>query len=143
MEPLAKNEEIEYEKRQNIVKLMLLPAWDLLKEMVNSVQELEESVEEAIRETIKENPQDSKELEKFIPINEISQKVLEEKVKAQFDTSRTFGIELNGKDKDGYNEIEDKVTNRVKAEVSEEKAIKNSVKPREKAGKQKNRVDED
>ena len=78
-----------------------------------------------------------------MPINEISEKVLEEKAKTQFDTSRTFGTELNGKDEDGYNKIEDKVTKSVKAKVSEEKAMQKSAETREKGGKQKTRVDED
>ena len=138
MEPLAGNSE----KTQNVVKLMLLEVGSLLKNMLNAEPE-PETVEEAIKQTIEKNPQDSEELEKLMPINKISQKVLEEKANIQFDTSRTFGIELNGKDEDGYNKIEDKVTKSVKAEVSEEKARENSAKAREKGGKQKTRVDED
>ena len=142
MEPLAKNEEKAFGQRQNVVKLILLQVGALLKDMVNSTPEAE-TVEEAVRQTIKENPQSSKELEKFMPINEISEKVLEEKAKTQFDTSRTFGTELNGKDEDGYNKIEDKVTKSVKAKVSEEKAMQKSAEAREKGEKQKTRVDED
>lgn len=138
MEPLVENNE----KKQNVIKLMLLEVGTLLKNMLNAEPDAE-TVEEAVKQTIEENPQNRKELEKFMPINEISQKVLDQKAKTQFDTSHTFGTELDRKDEDGYNKIEDKVTNLVKAEVSEEKAMENSAKAREKGGRQRTRVDED
>lgn len=124
--------------KESKVGLMLGDVYRLLLDMFNSVEnnDMDQTVEQAIKETIKDsgqNPMVSKELEKFMPINEISQKVLEEQASERFDTSQTFGKEL--KDKDGYNKIPDTVTE--KAQVSEKEAIEKSAKPREKGGEQK------
>lgn len=127
--------------KESKIGLMLRDAYGALLAMVNSEGYEEQTVEEAIQATIKENPEMGKDLKKFGEIEPISEKSLEEKVRKQFDTSETFGIELNGKDEDGYNKIPNKVGN-IEAKVSEEEALKQKSE-RQKDGRQKTRVDED
>ena len=108
----------------------------LLFNMVNSEGEVEQTVEEAVEETKKSNPEVAQEVEKFVEIDKISKKVLEEKEKKQFDTSKTFG-----EDSGNYKEIDNKLTG-IKAEISEKSAIKNR-NEKEKSDRQRTRVDED
>lgn len=65
-------------------------AFGLLLNMVNSKEEVEQTVEEAVKETIKINPETAKEVNNFMEINKISEKVLEEKVQKQFNDTQTY-----------------------------------------------------
>lgn len=101
----------------------------------------EQTVEEAVREILKENPKMAEEMNNFIEIDKISEKVLDEKVKKQFDSSKTFGNDAYDGKTDGYNNIENKL-NGIEAKVSEKDALEGKSE-RIKGGKQKTRVDED
>lgn len=117
---------------------MITGAFGAFIGMVNFQYEEDESIEEAVKETVKENPEMAGDLNKVVEIVGIENKVLKE---MEPDYTETFGKELGGKDKDGYNKIPDKLDN-IGAEVSEAKAAKGD-NGRRKEGKQRTRVDED
>ena len=111
------------------IGLMIADTYRLLLTMVNSNEESDYSIQEAIDITRKGNPEEATELEKvFDAINYETEKLNKQ-------AEEQFG-------KDEYIEIPDKVTNNLKAEVSEKEALEEG-KGRAKGGRQKTRVDED
>lgn len=115
------------------IYMVLSEALGALNSMVNSVDEIDEgNVGAAIRATIKESPEEAKALENFGKIAELTEKDLTEKADK---------LGISSKDADGYNNLEDKITGDIKAEVSEEQA-KAQVKDKVKDKEQRTRVDE-
>ena len=129
--------------KKGIMGIMLGSSFGALVSMVNLTGEVDDnSVKVAVENTIKNNKDNAKlvkDVNNFVKIYEISEKVSEENVKQRFDTSNTFGE--NEKDKDGYKQIEDRLQG-IEAEVSEEKA-QNETNNRQQGGKQKTMLEED
>lgn len=116
---------------EKVVRETVGGAFGALLGMVNFQEG--ESLEEVIASAKKENPAEAKKLDDFEKVAVLTEQVLQEKAKKQFD------IVDSEKDEDGYNKIQDRIGD-IEATVSEEKAeIK--VKAREKGGEQKTRLD--
>ncbi len=103
-----------------------------------SIEEESNDIDQAIVETRNENLVNKEELAK------ICDAIMFQQQKGEEQWEERFGIE-SGNTKDGYNEIPDKVTENIKAKVSEQEALKggNNRKNRKKGGREKTRVDED
>ena len=134
---MASFEEMKKTLRKSVLGAVFAASFGSLFSMVNLQEEVDETTMERVFEKAKkENPEEIAQLEKI-------EKALDYQTeKSKEEEKRFYSEYLDEKDDDGYKKIPDKVTNRVKAEVSEKKALETKSE-RTKGGRQKTRVDED